>query len=217
VHLENGKCSSEELYKIIEKTNPEIIFEEFDISRTEDEYYRNGHYKRQDTCTIETAAIMKYLQHHQIVHIPVDTYVITDNQQKDIEYMYNKLLRSNTEYYNLSTMPYIFSSQQGFSYFNSQECKELFEKIHIVEEKTVKSMNDEMLLNTYKLWQLITDNRENEMLKNIYDYSANHSYSNAIFVIGAEHRKSIIAKIQEYEKNGGLSLNWNYSNYDSIL
>jgi hypothetical protein len=28
VHRENGKCNSEELYNIIEKINPEIIFEE---------------------------------------------------------------------------------------------------------------------------------------------------------------------------------------------
>jgi len=34
-HKPLGNCNSEELYKIIEKINPEVIFEEIDFSRTE--------------------------------------------------------------------------------------------------------------------------------------------------------------------------------------
>jgi predicted RNA methylase len=78
MHLNVGKCNSKELYDIIEEVNPEIIFEEFDISRTEDEYYKNGHYKYQKECSVETTAIMNYLEKiklhifqliHMIFHI----------------------------------------------------------------------------------------------------------------------------------------------------
>jgi hypothetical protein len=77
MHLNVGKCNSKELYDIIEEVNPEIIFEEFDISRTEDEYYKNGHYKYQKECSVETTAIMHYLEKNKVTHIPVDTYDIS--------------------------------------------------------------------------------------------------------------------------------------------
>lgn len=208
MHKEIGKCNSKELYDLIEKVNPEVIFEEFDISRTDDEYYKNGHYKNQYTCTVETATIMKYLQNHQIIHIPVDTYNVIDFPED----MYPKISNNSEEYDALVKINFLLSCQQGFPYLNSIECSDLLEKIHAIEEKTVKLLNDEILSNTYKSWQFVTTNRETEMVKNIYQYSERHYYNNAIFITGAEHRKSILNKIEEYEKNG-LKLNWNYNIY----
>ena len=46
------------------------------------------------------------------------------------------------------------------------------------------------------------------MLQNIYLYSQDHNYDRAIFTIGAAHRKSIIDKIFEYQKNEKVKLNW---------
>jgi hypothetical protein len=37
INKKNSKALSTELYGIIEEENPEIIFEEFDLSRTDDE------------------------------------------------------------------------------------------------------------------------------------------------------------------------------------
>jgi hypothetical protein len=207
MHREIGKCSSKELYNIIEKANPEIIFEEFDLSRTDDEYYKNGHYKKQSICTLETITIMKYLENYQIIHIPVDTYNVTDVP----ETMYAKISNASEEYNNLVKMNFILSCQQGLSYLNSLECSDLLDKIHRIEEEVVKNSNDEQLLNTYQSWQLVTDNRENEMVQNIYDYSKNHCYNNAIFITGAEHKKSIINKIQDYERKNEIKLNWNFN------
>jgi len=203
MHLGIDKCNPKELYDIIEKENPEVIFEEFDISRTDDEYYKNGHYKNQDICTTETVAIMKYLENHQVVHIPVDTYDVT-YFPKD---MYAKISSNNEEYSNLF-INILLSGQQGFSYFNSKECSDSFERLHAIEEEVIRNLNDEKLSNAYKSWQLITDNRDNEMVKNIYHYSENHCYNNAIFIIGAEHRKSILDKIQEYERKNEFKINW---------
>jgi hypothetical protein len=169
MHSEIGKCNSNELYSIIENEKPEIIFEEIDISRTDDEYFKNGYYKNQGSCTVETIAIMKYLENHQAIHIPVDTYTVTD-YPKD---MYTKIFNANEEYKNLNKINFLLSCQQGFSYLNSIECSDLFEKIHTIEEDVVKLLNDKRLLDTYKSWQLVTNNRENEMIKNIYQYSEN--------------------------------------------
>jgi hypothetical protein len=208
MHREIGKCNPNELYNILEEEKPEIIFEEFDISRTDDEYYKSeyyekGHYENQDIYSIETIAIMRYLENHQVVHIPVDTYDVT-YFPKD---MYAKISNTSEEYSNLFRN-ILLSGQQGFSYLNSIECSNLFERLHAIEEEVVRNLNDEKLSNAYKSWQLITDNRDNEMVKNIYHYSENHCYNNAIFIIGAEHKKSILDKIQEYGRKNELKLNW---------
>jgi hypothetical protein len=212
MHNEIGKCNSKELYDIIEKSDPEIIFEEFDLSRTDDEYYKKGHYKNQAICSLETNTIMKYLENHKVIHIPVDTYSVTDFPKN----MYTKISNASEEYNNLVKMNFLLSCQQGFSFLNSLECSDQLEKIRLIEEKVVEYLNDKTLLNTYKSWQLVTGNRENEMIKNIYRYSENHYYNKAIFITGTEHRKSIVNKIQEYEKNGS-KLKWNYNIYANII
>jgi DNA-binding protein Fis len=210
--MESGNCNSKELYDIINKISPEIIFEEYDISRIDNEYYKNGHYKYQKTCSLETAAIMNYLENHQIIHIPVDTYEVI-NFPED---MYPKISNNNEEYNNLVKKNYILTSQYGFPYLNSKDCIDLLDKIKITEEIIVKKLNDTNLTNTYNSWKLITDNRENEMVKNIYNYSQNHNFSKAVFITGAEHKKSIIKKIQKYEMNG-FKLNWEYEYFENKI
>lgn len=61
---------------------------------------------------------------------------------------------------------------------------------------------------TYKLRKDVHDRRENEMLQNIYDYSKEHSYPTAMFTIGAGHRKSMMQKIQKYERKIQIKLHW---------
>lgn len=46
------------------------------------------------------------------------------------------------------------------------------------------------------------------MLQNIYNYSKGNQYNQAIFLIGAEHKKSIMQKITVYEKLSEIKLNW---------
>ncbi len=46
------------------------------------------------------------------------------------------------------------------------------------------------------------------MLQNIYKYSKESQYNQAVFLIGAEHKKSIMRKITEYKKLSEIKLNW---------
>ena len=204
MHLDAGKCNSKELYNIIENINPEIIFEEFDISRTEDEYYKNGHYKYQKKCSVETTAIMNYLENHQVIHVPVDTYEL-ENLPDD---MYNKISNNNEEYSNLVKMNFVLSCQYGFPYLNSNECCDLIENFKTIEENVVNKLNDKKLTDTYNSWKLITNNRDNEMIKNIYNFSKNHNYKKAVFITGADHRKSILNKINDYKLKEEIKIDW---------
>jgi hypothetical protein len=60
-HGEAGKCNINELYRIIESINPEIIFEEIPPC-VFDEYYKN-----MTRNNLETNAIKIYLKNHNIL------------------------------------------------------------------------------------------------------------------------------------------------------
>jgi hypothetical protein len=121
MHIQIGECNSNNLYNIIVQENPEIIFEEFDILRTEDEYYRNGYYKNQKGSSLETIAIMKYLEKFNVEYVPVDTY--------DVKYfpteMYKKISIANPDYDKVSLENIIKAGQKGFQYLNSIDCYNL--------------------------------------------------------------------------------------------
>lgn len=66
-HSELGRCNSDELYKIIESINPQVIFEELP-SKSFNYYYSDSPY----CIPLEVKCIKKYLQNHKAKHIPVD-------------------------------------------------------------------------------------------------------------------------------------------------
>ena len=81
-HDKLGKCNSDELYKIIEKINPELIFEEIPPS------YFDKYYINKSRNNLETDIINKYSDAHTIKHIPVDSDdVPPDSFFQDHEYM----------------------------------------------------------------------------------------------------------------------------------
>jgi hypothetical protein len=205
VHAELGKCTSNELYRFIDKIRPEIIFDEIPPSRY------NAHFIEQTVTTLETDTIKMYLRYNNCKIIPVDSYEFSEIQKGDIDY--NKISNNSIEYYNLCKEQFLMIIENGFEYVNSNQNMELIERIQNIEKDVLKKMDDVKLFETFKRWYKITDNRENEMLKNIYDYSACHCYNNAVFITGAEHKKSIVNKIEDYEIKNKLKLNWNYNIY----
>jgi len=106
--------------------------------------------------------------------------------------------------------------RNGFHFLNSDDCDELFDKIHIIEENVLLEINDARLSYQYKTEIELHDKRENEMLHNIYNYSKQYLFNKALFICGAEHRKSIMQKIQGYELKEKLKLNWTLYNASQI-
>ncbi|MCL2312292.1 MAG: hypothetical protein FWC41_07385 [Firmicutes bacterium] len=203
-HKECGNCNLDELYKIIESISPEIIFEELPYSTFQKLYQENT-----PTLLLETNAIRKYIQNHKIKVIPVDTYEIENKYsvKKDFDYLFD-ILYHNNEYRELNELLSLMVNQYGYPYLNSNQCDELFLHIHTIEENIVKHINDEKLSCLYTMWNDIHEIRENEIIKNVYNYSKEHQYNQALQFIGAGHRKSIIEKIEKYEIQADVKLNW---------
>ena len=206
-HVENGKCNPDELHKIIESINPEIIFEEL----ANDDFHRYYNETQNSFKPLEVQCIIKYLQNHHIKHIPID---IEPNQYSSFEewdYMFDTFKKYDI-YKKIAREHCALRDKEGFAYLNSKKFSKLFDKIKIIERQLIEfsGCNKDELLRIYTLFHKEHDERENAMLLNIYNYSKGNQYNQAVFLLGDAHRNSIIQKISEYEKKLKIKLNWNF-------
>jgi len=204
-HKERGMCNSNELYKIIERIAPEIIFEEVPPQKIA------GVYNGSIPGCLESQAIKRYIHEHPIDHFPVDKdvdQIIENRLRKDFKELDNIFSYHSPEYIHLSAQHAFLTERDGFPYLNSYQCEEILERRIFLEKEIVRTINHEQLSQKHKGWLEYHDMRENEMVKNIYKYSALHKYNFSLFLVGAEHRKPIMDKLPEYEKNNKPEINW---------
>jgi hypothetical protein len=199
IHKEVGECNAEELYKIIKKLNPEVIFlEAVDETYSDYENYlfsTYGVYHKK----LEISAIQKYNYDTSFENVPV-----CENYLPEAFHRKNKIVGQNSNLQKLMDNYISLAAKQGFKFLNSSESMNLQEEMRLLESE---------VLNNRELDQTVNagiNAYEDPMLRNIYSYCNNSDYSSAIFMCGAAHRKSIIEKIHEYEKKGELKLNWSF-------
>jgi hypothetical protein len=210
VHREHGNCNSNELCNILETINPEIIFEEIDY------FLWIENYKNQSDCILEINTIKQYLEKHQVKQIPVDTYKPLKSYYNDSKYMHDIIFSNNRIIEcrilrNLLDNQFLLESQHGFSYLNSKQNDELFVEISTLERSILEIIHNESLFSIYRMERDVIEKREFEIINNIYNYSKEHKYNQALLFIGAGHRKSIIDKVQDYERKNEIKLNWNFT------
>jgi len=208
-HSELGKCNADELYKIIEQINPDVIFEELTPNLYDVLYNKN---MLADSAPLEIKFIRKYKELHNIKNIPVDIEVdstFSNNVNRMFAFfgkfdIYNEIdikLREKIEL-------------EGFDFLNSNEYSDLVEKQRTIEKKIVEDLNKNQLNKIYKTFYKDTNFREVVMLNTIYMYSKLNNYNQAVFLIGAGHRSSVIQKVAEYQAKEEIKLNWTF--YDKI-
>ena len=83
-----------------------------------------------------------------------------------------------------------------------------FKEIDRLKEIILHKSNDENLFRIAELEKKVIENRENEIIDNIYNYSNEHKYSQAILFIGSGHRNSIIKKIEIRKSFEKTKINW---------
>jgi hypothetical protein len=200
IHMKCGKCNSNELYRIIEKIQPEIIFEELPNDFFDMIYAEGGNPE-----SLEAITIANYIKKYQIDHLPVDTYEINET------FLFNKfdvISKKSIEYIELLKHQLSMIIKYGYPFLNSDDSDELLAKIQTIEESVLLEIKDARLSYQFKSDRELHDKRENEMLQNIYNYSKQYQYNKGIFICGAEHRKPIMQKMQEYNRKEKLNLNW---------
>jgi len=204
-HSERGKCNADELFKIIEQISPDMVFEEL-TPYLYDILYNKGIFD--ESAPIEFKCIRRYKQQHNIKNIPVDIEVVSTLSNN-----VNQML-ALFEKYDIYKVLEIEQKKkielEGFDFLNSDEFSDLVEKQRTIERKIVEEINNSQLNRIYKSFNTDLDFRENFMLNTIYAYSKENNYDQAVFLIGAGHRSSIIRKVAEYQLKKKLKLNWTF-------
>jgi len=209
-HSETGKCNVDELYKIIALIKPDVVFEEL-TPTLYDILYNKGIFD--ESAPLEFKCIRKYKQQHNIKNIPVDMEV-GSSFSNNVDRMF-ALFEKYTFYKEILIEQKKKIEQEGFHFLNGDEFSELVEEQRSVESKIVEEQNNRHLNRIYKSFVDDLDYRENFILNTIYAYSKEKDYDRAVFLIGAGHRRSIIRKVEEYQLNEKMKLNWTYLLFDN--
>ncbi|TZF85669.1 hypothetical protein FW774_00905 (plasmid) [Pedobacter sp. BS3] len=217
-HADSGLCNSVELHKIIEKICPEVIFLEAD-DKTYSKYdqlrfSQYGVYSEK----LEISAIQRYSENHNFEYIPVENHNnIPDSFIKsDLRTVFETVENLNDinghNYRVLSDKNCEYVRMYGFQYCNNSKAMGITSEIADAVQKGLQTINNEKLSKIYKNWLDINEYREDAMLLNIYNYSKQKKYNQAVFLLGYAHRKSIIEKIKKYEPTENFKLNWTFYN-----
>jgi pheromone shutdown protein TraB len=197
-HKESGECTVSSLYNIIEDINPDIIFEEINSQSYVAEYIYNG-----DSELLEQNAIKKYKENYVVKNIPIDTYLEPENFVKikekiiDLDNELNNRNENTKEYYDLTTLV-SECIENGFENINTEYFEELIIKQYQLKENYIKKNRIEFIDDYYKFFDFIFEKRENRMVVCINKYIELNELDsiNAIILIGAAHRTSIMKKLK---------------------
>ena len=199
LHEEKGNCNAEELCKIIEKLNPDVIFlealestySEYDMLRfSEFGIYHNK---------MEIKALQHYSQIASFDYVPV----LDDGLTDAFDNKFN-LVCIDHEFQTIVDNYNSLAICNGFKFINSKESTNLQDEMRKFENHYFNGSEIEIEFN--KSIEIY----ENAMIANIYYYCKKNHFNNAIFLCGVAHRKSIIEKIEKFQSNEEIKINWKF-------
>lgn len=208
-HREVGNCNSQALYEILLALNPEIIFEEMPLKDFDDYYV----YKKRSK--LESIAILRYKQSKSVIQVPIDLENIPENEflyayETIYKTVYNLTDQNGLDFRNLTKQFNQQTSQHGFEYLNSSHFSNACVQANEIIENALNTINSNVLFQALALWKKINAEREAQMVQSIYAYYEISKFENAVFLIGAIHKKSIIDEISKIEKKLKFNLIWNF-------
>jgi len=210
-HVELGKCNSLQLLEILNSINPEVIFEELPKSYY-DLYYGNNSTKS----TLETIAITDFKKTKKIKQVLVDTTdfpfleALKNNYSIVLDHCLNFRQKNGLPIKEAILTSNQLLHEQGFKYLNSNDAEIYQANIKTLISECLIQLNSRRYFETSKHWQSLTDFRENHMIKSIYEFSEQNEYDEAVFTLGVAHRKSIKAKINDFQNKSDIKLHWNF-------
>ncbi len=134
VHKEIGKCNSEELYKIFQSINPDVIFlEAFENSYSQ--YHKMlfsqfGVYQER----LEIKAIQAYSQNHTFEYVPVLDIGLSNEFEKKIT-----IVSENKDYQRLLDKYVSLETNNGFQFLNSDRSIALQEEMRELEKRIIEN------------------------------------------------------------------------------
>src|SRR5690606_12318041 len=131
-----------------------------------------------------------------------------------IEFLYGKFTKGIGEnsfhFRNLINQRCELEDKYGFQFFNSSELLKFLERFDAIKNKLLLEINDEKLNAIALLEKEVIDNREETMLRNIYNYSFENEYTTALFFIGSGHMHTMLPKIKAWCEKEEKIIDWHF-------
>lgn len=206
VHRENGRCTAEELVKMLRAISPEVIFEEVRPSDFDAYYKTSG--------SLEVQAITRYRESRSLRQVSVDQY--SDNEATaDIRILMDRVFdfvaQTSQTYLDLWDERETLIRQQGFQYLNSVAFEKTTEKIEGIEDQTIMGTGNLDLIRGLQWWRGLMKRREAEMIRNIYGYCRDHAFGTGVFLVGADHRVNIVKAIRARDSADAGLIDWSFT------
>ena len=211
IHEESGLCTVSGLYKILLNLKPDVIFLEIPPS------HYNQYLIERTRNNLETAAVKQYLEEYRVECIPVDIHNVSEEFFKNNQKLHNRVERNSFEYRRLMDLNSQYQEQYGYKYLNSTDCMDIWANIRKTIRESIDRLNDIEIQLIHQSWNDAIENRDQEMIKNIYKYSEEHSFTSGVFLVGVAHRQSLMEKAHIASVVDSKIINWNYENYENIL
>lgn len=205
VHEECGFASASALYAIIEHLKPEVIFFEAPADAFH-EYIITG-----TQGNLESTSIRRYRENNDVAVVPVDLPTPEARFFGKLKDLTQRVEGKSRDYRRLMLWNTNYIRDYGFPYLNSEHSTKMWSDIYADIRTTVKTINEQDVTEYLELWERTNDLRENEMMRNISKYCREYSFERAVFLVGAAHRESIIAKSRDAFCVPGLEVQWNFS------
>jgi len=206
VHRENGLCNPQELQRVLRDIDPEVIFAEFRPSEF-DRYYKHGN--------LEAVALTMLRNCKSFQMVPVDTYHLPTNLLLELKRAFDAVLDCVTElsheYELLNQENDNHVSRGGFQYLNSSDGAAMLARIAEVEERTIIATGNQDLICALASWRSFMQNRELEMVSNIYGYCKEHAFGNGALLVGAAHQNGIVGAIERYRHSEAHLIDWAFA------
>lgn len=188
-HEERGAVTVSALLAILKRIQPDVVFAE--IPQTHFGAWRDGSHG-----TVESIAVARYADIHSIDVVPVDSPTPDDTFFQRWEEATRAIERTSPEFRRLVDLNADRMGSGGFAYLNSDECIRAWTQVHREELDTIEYIGSSRLRDIYVEVRGVNERRDLEMLRNIHTYCASTVQARGTFLVGAEHRKSLIEKLR---------------------
>lgn len=205
-HQENGLCNAGELLKILHDIKPEAAFLEMRPSEF-DMFYAHG--------SVEAHAVSRYREFKEVQPVPVDGYHASGNHLAEIKRVFDGVIDYVTdashEYRQLTEEQFDNVFHLGFPYLNGATFATIAARLAAIEDEVIKASRNQVLESGLRNWRQFIEQRESEMVRNIYSYCRRNEFGTGVLLVGAAHKKAIVEKIESVARTESDLIVWELS------
>lgn len=199
IHNENGSCNVEQLVKILQAIGPDVIFQEVGPSHD---------------WSMEARAIAEYRKIKPCMQIHVDQQKMPPDAvelKKLLDSGFEYATEISDEYRSLERKNDAHIRQDGFSYLNSADFEKTRLRMSEIEDELIGGKAG----NALRWFRQFMQQRETEIMRNIYTHCRENIFETGVFLIGAGHKTGIAKQIEYFCGREPNLITWSF--YDDQI